>query len=159
MGQKISQSKNTIDINVYLSKYYTNYTPIKVLNDGMLSKTVLLLNDEGDKCPLVAKIFFKQDYEEEYKKQLDKMIETQKKIMSECLHNVLPIIKRDEIQRSGIIFRQYLEYNLKERVYLMPYLNNIQKIWISLQILYAVNDLKELGIVHGDLKPENILLT
>jgi serine/threonine protein kinase len=41
----------------------------------------------------------------------------------------------------------------------MPYLNNIQKIWITLQILYAVNELAELGIVHGDLKPENILLT
>ena len=159
MGQKISQSKNTIDINVYLSKYYTNYTPIKVLNDGMLSKTVLLLNDGEDKCPLVAKIFFKQDYEEEYKKQLDKMIEVQNKIMNECLHNVLPLIKRDEIQRSGIIFRQYLEYNLKERVYLMPYLNNIQKLWISLQILYAVNELYDMDIFHGDLKPENILLT
>ena len=41
----------------------------------------------------------------------------------------------------------------------MPYLNNIQKVWISLQILYAVNELTEIGIVHGDLKPENILLT
>jgi len=167
MGQKLSQSKTTIDISVYLSKYYPNFSTIKVLNDGMLNKTVLLINEETNdkkcpltaKCPLVAKIFFKQDYEEEYKNQLENIIETQNKIVNECLHNVLPLIYKMENQRSGIIFRQYLEYNLKERIYLMPYLNNIQKIWISLQILYAVNDLKELGIVHGDLKPENILLT
>ena len=159
MGQKISQTKNTLDISVYMNKYYPNYTTLKVLNNGMLSKTVMLLN-EGDKCPLVAKIFFKSDFDnEEYKSQVDKIKETQKKIISESLHNVIPLIYMEENTRSGIIFRQYIEYNLKERIYLMPYLNNIQKIWITLQILYAVNELNELGIVHGDLKPENILLT
>ena len=165
MGQKISQSKNTIDISVYLSKYYANFSTIKVLNNGMLSKTVLLINEDANKCPLtvkcplVAKIFFKQDFEEEFKNQLERIVKTQNKIVNECLHNVLPLIYKTENQRSGIIFRQYLEYNLKERIYLMPYLNNIQKVWISFQILYAVNELKDLGIVHGDLKPENILLT
>ena len=160
MGQKISQSKTTIDINVYLSKYYPNYTTIKILNNGMLSKTVLLLDEErNNKCPLVAKIFFKQDFEEEYNNKLEKIKEAKDIIINECMHNVLPIINIVENQRSGIILRQYLEYNLKERIYLMPYLNNIQKIWISLQILYAVNGLAEIGIIHGDLKPENILLT
>ena len=159
MGQKISQTKNTLDITVYLNKYYPNYTTLKVLNNGMLSKTVMLLN-EGDKCPLVAKIFFKSDFEnDEYKSQIEKIKDTQKKIINESLHNVIPLIYMEENQRTGIIFRQFIEYNLKERIYLMPYLNNIQKIWITLQILYAVNDLSELGIVHGDLKPENILLT
>ena len=75
------------------------------------------------------------------------------------MHNVLPLIYIIEDQGSAIIFRQNLEYNLKERMYLMPYLNNIQKVCISLQILYTVSELKELGIVHGDLIPENILLT
>ncbi len=159
MGQKISQTKNSLDISVYLSKYYPNYTTLKVLNNGMLSKTVMLLN-EGDKCPLVAKIFFKSDFEnEEYKSQVEKIKETQKKIVKGTLHDVLPLIYMEENTRSGIIFRQYIEYNLKERIYLMPYLNNIQKIWITLQILYAANELVDLGIVHGDLKPENILLT
>ena len=159
MGQKISQTKNTLDISVYLNKYYPNYTTEKILNNGMLSKTVMLLN-EGDKCPLVAKIFFKSDFDmDEYKSQVEKIKETQKKIIKQSLHNVIPLIYMEENTRSGIIFRQYIEYNLKERIYLMPYLNNIQKIWITFQILYAVNDLTELGIVHGDLKPENILLT
>ena len=159
MGQKISQTKNTLDINVYLNKYYPNYTIKKTLNNGMLNKTVLLLN-EGDKCPLVAKIFFKSDFDlEEYRLQVEKIKESQKKIIKESLHNVIPLIYMEENSRSGIIFRQYIEYNLKERIYLMPYLNNIQKIWITFQILYAVNELSELGIIHGDLKPENILLT
>ena len=79
MGQKISQTKNTLDITVYLNKYYPNYTTLKVLNNGMLSKTVMLLN-EGDKCPLVAKIFFKSDFEnDEYKSQIEKIKDTQKK--------------------------------------------------------------------------------
>ena len=87
MRQKISQSKMTIDIGVYLIKYYPNFSILKVLNDGMLNKTVILINEGRHdkkcpltvKCPLVAKIFFKQDYEEEYKNQLERIIETQKK--------------------------------------------------------------------------------
>ena len=149
MGQKISQSKNTLDITVYLNKYYPNYTTEKVLNNGMLNKTVMLLN-EGDKCPLVAKIFFKSEFDiDEYKSQVEKIKETQKNLISGSLHNVIPLIYMEENTRSGIIFRQYVEYNLKERIYLMPYLNNIQKIWISFQILYAVNKLSDLGIEIG----------
>ena len=131
MGQKISQTKNHLDINVYLNKYYPNYTPLKILNNGMLSKTVMLLN-ERDKCPLIAKIFFKSDFDiVEINTEADKIKETQKKIINESLHNVIPLIYMEEITRSVIIFRQYIEYNLKERIYLMPYLNNIQKIWIT----------------------------
>ena len=112
MGQKISQSKNTIDISVYMNKYYSDYTTIKILNNGMLSKTVLLLNEGENKCPLVAKIFFKQDFEEEYKTQLERLEETKNKIEKECLHDVLlPFINKVvENQRSGMILRQYLEY-------------------------------------------------
>ena len=41
----------------------------------------------------------------------------------------------------------------------MPYLQNIEKIWITFQLLYCLNDMKQMKIIHGDLKPENILLT
>ena len=34
-------SKNTIDISVYLNKYYPYFSRIKVLNNGMLNKKVL----------------------------------------------------------------------------------------------------------------------
>ena len=156
MGQKLSQTK-VIDINVYMNKYHPNYSTIKVLNNGIMNKTVLLLN-EG--IPQVAKIFFKSEYNPEgYKSKVEEIKETQNKLMKKMPSNIAPLIFMEESIRTGIIFRQYLEYNLKERIYLMPYLNNIEKIWISFQILYAVYELSELGIFHGDLKPENILLT
>ena len=156
MGQKLSQTK-LIDINVYMIKYHPNYTIKKVLNNGIMNKTVLLLK-EG--IPQVAKIFFKSEYSlEVYKSQVEEIKNCQNLLMGKMPSNVAPLIFMEESIRTGILFRQYLEYNLKERIYLMPYLNNIEKIWISFQILYAVYELSELGIFHGDLKPENILLT
>ena len=58
-----------------------------------------------------------------------------------------------------MIFRQYYEFSLKERMYLNPYLTEIEKIWITFQLLYCLNNLNNLNLVHGDLNPENILLT
>ncbi len=58
-----------------------------------------------------------------------------------------------------MIFRQYVKFNLYERIYLMPDLFYIEKIWITFQLLIAVKNLVSLDLVHGDLKPQNILLT
>jgi serine/threonine protein kinase len=41
----------------------------------------------------------------------------------------------------------------------MPNLSYIEKVWITFQLLVAVNNLSSLNLVHGDLKPGNILLT
>ena len=59
----------------------------------------------------------------------------------------------------GMIFRQYFEYSLKERMYLNPYLTEIEKIWITFQLLQCLKNMKDIKIVHGDLNPENVLLT
>ena len=162
MGQKFSLNKFTPDVIVFLEKYFPNYNVIKLLTNGMLYKTVLITIDK-DKSPLILKIFFKNDYDEKDKKlfmqEYENMVTIQTKIFNKAINNICPIINMENNLRVGMIYRQYVEYNLKERIYLMPYLQNIEKIWITFQILYALNDLKNMNIIHGDLKPENILLT
>ena len=160
MGQKFSL--NTTDILVFIEKYFPNYNIIKLLTNGMLYKTLLITKDK-DNTPLIVKIFLKDNYDEKDKilftEEYQKMANIQKEIFKKKINNICPIISMEDNGKVGMIFRQYIEYNLKERIYLMPYLKNIEKIWISFQILYALNDLKKLKIIHGDLKPENILLT
>ena len=64
----------------------------------------------------------------------------QQNIFQKQINNVSPIIRLENepldlnsINRPvGMIFRQYTEFNLQERIYLMPYLQNIEKIWIKL---------------------------
>ena len=136
----------------------------------MLYKTVLI-SVEKNNNPLILKIFFKNNYNDKdktiFNQEFNKMQEIQQKIFNKQINNLCPIIKLENnpldinsINRQvGMIFRQYTEFNLLERIYLMPYLQNIEKIWITFQLLYCLNDMKQMKIIHGDLKPENILLT
>ena len=170
MGQNLSLNTFTPDVLVYIQKYFPRYNIIKLLNNGMLYKTVLISIDKEDN-PLILKIFFKNNYNEKDKvifvKEVDYMAIIQQKIFEKKIKNICPIIGLENnpldinsVSRPvGMIFRQYTEYNLQERIYLMPYLQNIEKIWITFQLLYALNDLKEMEIIHGDLKPDNILLS
>ena len=50
-------------------------------------------------------------------------------------------------------------YDLKERIYTLPYLTKIEKIWIIFQFFYGIYQLHESDIYHGDIRMENILLT
>ena len=170
MGQTLSLNTFTPDVLVYLHKYFPKMNIIKLLNNGMLYKTVLI-SLEKDANPLILKIFFKNNYNEKDKniflQEYNNMEKIQKKIFSKKIKNICPIIGLENnpldinsVNRPvGMIFRQYTEYNLLERIYLMPYLQYIEKVWITFQLLYCLKDLKEMEIIHGDLKPENILLT
>ena len=161
MGQKLSQTKENIVIKVFLDKYFPNYRLLQVLNNGIMYKTLLIIKD---KAPLVVKIFVKKNYDENdirtFSTEKMKIISIHQTIFSQKIPpSIAPIINIEESYLSGMIFRQYFEYSLKERIYLNPYLTEIEKIWITFQLLYILNNLNELNLVHGDLNPENILLT
>ena len=161
MGQKLSQTKENIVIKVFLDKYFPNFKLMQVLNNGIMYKTLLITKD---KAPLVVKVFTKKNYDETDNKvfslEKEKLKGIYKKIFSQKIPtSIAPIINLSDLPLSGMIFRQYFEYSLKERMYLNPYLTEVEKLWITFQLLYILNDLNELGIVHGDLNPENILLT
>jgi len=57
------------------------------------------------------------------------------------------------------MIRQFFSYNLKERMASMPYLTEIEKKWISYQILYGLTQIHNKGKCHGDLKLENVLMS
>jgi len=63
------------------------------------------------------------------------------------------------IKTASLILRQYYSFNLKERMTSMPYLSEIEKMWIAFQMVYSVSQIHKIGICHGDIKIENFLLT
>ena len=73
--------------------------------------------------------------------------------------NLSPIYYLEENEKAGMIIRQFYKYNLKERLYVRPFLTKIEKIWLSFQLLFAINELHSKNFTHGDIKLENILLT
>ena len=161
MGQKLSQTKENVVIKVFLDKYFPNFRLLQILNNGMMYKTLLI---KRDKAPLVVKIFVKKYYDENdsqiFATEKEKLISTHKIIFSEKIPPyIAPLISIEDSDLCGMIFRQYFEYSLKERMYLNPYLTDIEKIWITFQLLQNMKNMKNLKIIHGDLNPENILLT
>ncbi len=60
---------------------------------------------------------------------------------------------------AGYLVRQYASSNLLDRISTRPFLTNIEKRWVTYQLLKALEQSHGQGICHGDLKTENVLLT
>lgn len=60
---------------------------------------------------------------------------------------------------GGYLVRQYVHSSLYDRLSTRPFLEDIEKKWLSFQLLCAVRDCHARGIYHGDIKTENILVT
>lgn len=57
------------------------------------------------------------------------------------------------------LIRQYFPYNLYDRLSTRPFLSDLEKLWVIYQLMRAVEESHEEGVVHGDIKPENIMVT
>ena len=107
MGQTLSLNTFTPDVLVYLHKYFPKMNIIKLLNNGMLYKTVLISVDKDDN-PLILKIFFKNNYNERDKtiflQEYNNMQAIQQKIFEKKINNISPIIRleNDPIEINSI---------------------------------------------------------
>lgn len=72
--------------------------------------------------------------------------------------NCLPFSELIITDRAAFLFRQYVKYNLYDRISTRPFLTHIEKKWIAYQLICAVNEIHSLQIVHGDIKTENVLV-
>lgn len=72
--------------------------------------------------------------------------------------NYLPIADVRSTEVADVIIRQFLQFNLFQRLATMPYITNIEKKWICFQLLFGLNKLHNIGICHGNINFDNILL-
>lgn len=73
--------------------------------------------------------------------------------------NCIPFQKIILTEKAGLIVREFVKYSLYDRISTRPFLTNIEKRWITFQILYALHQCHKVGICHGDIKLENITVT
>ncbi|KAF2728981.1 ARM repeat-containing protein, partial [Polyplosphaeria fusca] len=64
-----------------------------------------------------------------------------------------------ETGTGGYLVRQYVHSSLYDRISTRPFLEEIEKKWLSFQLLCAIRDCHARGIYHGDIKSENVLVT
>lgn len=64
-----------------------------------------------------------------------------------------------ETEAAAYLVRQWLACSLYDRISTRPFITEMEKLWISYQIIYALHATHERNIAHGDLKCENVLVT
>lgn len=72
--------------------------------------------------------------------------------------NVIGYSRIVETERAGYLVRQFIKYNLYDRMSTRPFLDTTEKKWIAYQILRALQTCHANNICHGDIKSENVLV-
>ena len=73
--------------------------------------------------------------------------------------NALPYQKIIETERAAYLIRQNLYSSLYDRVSTRPFLEDIEKKWITFQLLCGLRDCHAQGVHHGDIKSENVMIS
>lgn len=63
------------------------------------------------------------------------------------------------LSNTAFLVRQYAANNVYDRLSTHPFLTQVEKLWISYQLLQALYQCHSMGICHGDVKAENVLVT
>lgn len=164
MGARLSllaPSAPTIAISSYVD-ILNNIQYVELLNNSRFLKTIKAVDNASGNL-IVIKILIKpSNNTSNYNIDLQQLIELLAKESSLLygFNNILPWHKIIETDRAGYLIRQLIKTNLYDRISLRPFLEPIEKAFLTFQILRIIQDLhSKLNIHHGDLKLENFLIT
>lgn len=156
MGAQLSllvQTSPSIAIFSYID-VLENIHYISQLNSSRFLKTCKAIDVNGE---IIIKVFIKPVEGYSLQSIRDSLLQ-ESKLLS-ILPNVLNYANIFETARAGYLTRQHLKHNLYDRINSRPYLQSIELKFISFQLLKILQNIHELGVVHGDIKTENILTT
>lgn len=72
--------------------------------------------------------------------------------------NTLGYSRIVETERAAYLVRQYIKHSLYDRISTRPFLEPIEKNWITYQLIRALKSCHASNIFHGDIKSENVLV-
>ncbi|ORY46243.1 ARM repeat-containing protein, partial [Neocallimastix californiae] len=153
MGNINSNLVITSSIDNYLSEI-EGFKYKKSLGSALFLKTICCKHEEG----LVVVKIYKKDSLNINLKSYIKELEDVKQQLNE-IPNAFPFQQIIETEKVGYLVRQYFPNNLYDRISTRPFLNTIEKKWISYQLLKGLSEAHKRGIFHGDIKTENIMVT
>ncbi|KAK8212083.1 hypothetical protein IWZ01DRAFT_468024 [Phyllosticta capitalensis] len=126
----------------------------KSLGNARFMKTIRARQKDG---LVVAKVVMKP-YASMRLDQYVKALLHERKVLSE-VPNALPYHRILETSTNGFLVRQFIHSSLYDRISTRPFLEDIEKKWLSFQLLCAVRDCHARNVYHGDIKTENLLVT
>ncbi|KAF9971093.1 Serine/threonine-protein kinase, partial [Actinomortierella ambigua] len=156
MGNAVSTvtpSAATAGIDSYVSELGDIHYE-KSLGSARFLKTIRGRQKEGS---VVVKIFVKPEIGISMHRVL-RMLRDERDSLAD-VPNAIAFQTVLETDRAGYLIRQYLFSSLYDRISTRPFLNLIEKKWVTYQLLRGLADIHSLNIHHGDIKTENCLMT
>ncbi|KAI8900262.1 hypothetical protein BC833DRAFT_582478 [Globomyces pollinis-pini] len=152
MGQNQSTQAVVTGIANYIEEL-PDFTYEKSLGNSRFLRTVKCSHPQG---PLIVKVYVKSSVQD--------LGDQQKQLLAERdqlrgIPNVMPYEMIIETERAGYAIRQHLHSSLYDRISTRPFLVQIEKLWISYQLLAALVETHARDFYHGDIKTENVLIT
>ncbi|KAK9463138.1 uncharacterized protein V1516DRAFT_700700 [Lipomyces oligophaga] len=156
MGNQISQvtpSAPTVGIESYVDEL-GDIQYDKTCGSARFMKTVRGRHRDG---VVIVKIFIKPIATialDRYQDQLSRERRALKGVAHAVAYSKIVVT-----ERAGYLVRQYFGDILYDRISIRPFLENIEKRWITFQLLTGLSQCHEKGVRHGDIKTENIVVT
>ena len=154
MGQGYSINTLSVGPSAIETTELSDLTFEKSLGGGRFLRTVRARHQHGI---VVVKVASKPNPGVSLKKYRTALLAERTALRS--VPNVLPYQKIRETGTVGVLVRQFVHSSLYDRVSMRPFLESIEKKWITFQLLYAVRDCHARGVFHGDIKSENVMVT
>ncbi|EQC25017.1 VPS15 protein kinase [Saprolegnia diclina VS20] len=130
-----------------------------LLGDGKFLKTVQCKCEEG---VVVVKLYRRYDTSESLEAARVQLAQLQAAFgVMEATPNIVPYahFQLSTKVNAAFLVRQYFVANLYDRICTRPFLCDIEKKWITFQLLKALEQCHSRGICHGDIKQENVMVT
>ncbi|ORX83365.1 hypothetical protein BCR32DRAFT_150444 [Anaeromyces robustus] len=153
MGNINSNLVISASIDNYLSEI-EGFRYKKSLGSALFLKTICCNHSEG---LVVVKIYIKTSLDINLKNYI-KELKDERQLLSDN-PNAFAFQQVIETEKAGYLIRQYFPNNLYDRISTRPFLNTIEKKWISYQLLKGLSEAHKKGVYHGDIKTENIMVT
>ncbi|KAG0304462.1 Serine/threonine-protein kinase [Dissophora globulifera] len=117
-------------------------------------KTIRGRQREGS---VVVKIFVKPETGYSLKR-IARILNEERESLAD-VPNAIAFQKVLETDRAGYLIRQYFFSSLYDRISTRPFMNLIEKKWVTYQLLKGLADSHARNVYHGDIKTENCLMT
>ena len=158
MGNQVTTLGQIYPVEYYLVDYCNDMLFDVNIGSTRFMKVARVKHKDLGYC--VAKVYAINDQSipiQEHKLKLEQIKESIR-VSGEL--GSLPYIDCIVNEKCVIILRQYIKYNLYDRLSTRPFLTSIEKRWIAYQLLRCIQALhKSQAICHGDIKTENVLVT